>query len=81
MATLMSRDIYDKVGNVEEVNVQLLSMIGSPIHQPQATVIELGAESGITRTLGKQAREIVNDWLSNIDKVTDLVLNQQVGVC
>ena len=37
----MSRDIYDKVGNVEEVNVQLLSMIGGPIHQPRAAVIGL----------------------------------------
>ncbi len=80
LATLMARDIYDKVENVEEVNVQLLSMIGSPIHQPQATVVEMAFEDGITRTLSEQAREIVNDWLTNINKVTDLVLENRVAI-
>lgn len=80
LATLMARDIYDKVENVEEVNVQLLSLIGSPIHLPQAAVIELAVESGITLALSEQAREIVNDWLANIDKVTNLVLNQHVAI-
>lgn len=80
LAMLMARDIYEKIGTVEEVSVQLLSMIGRPIHQPQVTVIELGIEKDVTGALSTQARTIVNHWLMNIDKVTDRILSQQVAI-
>ncbi|MHB0926320.1 MAG: methionine adenosyltransferase [Gallionellaceae bacterium] len=80
LAMLMARDIYEKIGAVEEVNVQLLSMIGRPIHQPQVTVVEFGVEKDVTGALSKQARTIVNNWLMNIDKVTDRILSQQVAI-
>ncbi|MCC6208912.1 MAG: methionine adenosyltransferase [Gammaproteobacteria bacterium] len=80
LAMLLARDIYEKIGAVEEVNVQLLSTIGRPIHQPQVTVIELGVEKDITGALSTQVRMIVNNWLTNIDKVTDRILSQQVAI-
>ena len=80
LAMLMARDIYEKIGAVEEVNVQLLSTIGRPIHQPQVTVIELGVEKDVTGALSTQARTIVSNWLTNIDKVTDRILSQQVAI-
>lgn len=80
LAMLMARDIYEKIGAVEEVNVQLLSTIGRPIHQPQVTVIELGVEKDVTGALSTQVRTIVSNWLTNIDKVTDRILSQQVAI-
>ena len=80
LAMLMARDIYEKIGTVEEVNVQLLSTIGRPIHQPQVTVIELGVGKDIAGILSAEVRTIVNNWLMNIDSVTDRILNQQVAI-
>lgn len=80
LAMLMARDIYEKLGAVEEVSVQLLSSIGRPIHQPQVTVIELGAEKDVVGALSTQVRTIVDHWLANIDEVTDRILNQQVAI-
>ena len=80
LAMLMARDIYEKIGAVEEVSVQLLSMIGRPIHQPQVTVIELGVEKSVTGALSTQVRTIVSNWLANLDEVTDRILSQQVTI-
>ena len=80
LAMLMARDIYEKLGAVEEVSVQLLSSIGRPIHQPQVTVIELGAEKDVTDALSTQVRTIVDNWLANIGEVTDRILNRQVAI-
>lgn len=80
LAMLMARDIYEKLGAVEEVSVQLLSSIGRPIHQPQVTVIELGAEKDVTDALSTQVRTIVDNWLANIGEVTERILNRQVAI-
>ena len=77
MATLISRDIYENVGNVDEVNVQLLSAIGKPIDQPQAAVVELSTPASITAELSGQVKAIVNRWLANVGRITDLVLEQK----
>jgi S-adenosylmethionine synthetase len=81
LAMLMARDIYEKVEAAEEISVQLLSSIGRPIHQPQVTVIELGSEKEVTAALRTQVRAIVDNWLANIGKVTERILNQQVAIC
>ena len=47
LAHRIARAICAEVPEVPEANVQLLSTIGSPIDEPQAAIVEIGAAAGV----------------------------------
>lgn len=78
LATLIARDIHAKVEGAEQVSVQLLSAIGSPIDQPELAGIEIHAPGGMSVSLQSHAAEIADAWLADIQKVTELILDERI---
>jgi S-adenosylmethionine synthetase len=70
-------------GDILEVNVRILSQIGRPISDPQTCSIQLflapGAKSKAAKWQ-KESRAIADNWLNDIGKVTEKVVNGKVTV-
>ncbi|ATU07591.1 methionine adenosyltransferase [Methanohalophilus portucalensis] len=76
LSTQMAWDIVEAVPQVDEVYVRLLSQIGKPIDQPMAASIQVIPEDGANfATVQDDAEAVADEWLGNITKVTDLVIN------
>jgi S-adenosylmethionine synthetase len=86
MYNLLARIIAEEIaeagkGDVKEAWVRLLSQIGAPIDQPQiATAQLIMAEGAKISGIKKEAEAIIDDWLSNITKITDMVVNGELTV-
>ena len=80
LATLIARDIHAKVEGAEQVSVQLLSAIGSPIDQPELAGIEIHAPGGMSVSVQSHAAEIADAWLADIPRVTELILDERIAM-
>lgn len=82
MSKLMADDIAKKVGGNAEVRIRLLSQIGKPVSMPlNASVDIVAAGMDTNPKLPKwksEAESIAAEWLDNIDKVTELIVNGKV---
>jgi S-adenosylmethionine synthetase len=78
LAALIAKDLHARLDDVDEVIVTLLSAIGTPIDDPQVAAIEVSCRRGFSAELNKRASLIADEWLGNIARVTDLILDEQV---
>jgi S-adenosylmethionine synthetase len=80
MSKLIAEDVSKKINTPDaEVRVRLLSQIGKPVSEPLNASIQIVTQD---HTMMKQwtseAYSIAEDWLDNIDKVTELIINGKV---
>ncbi|VVC03923.1 S-adenosylmethionine synthase [Candidatus Burarchaeum australiense] len=83
LAFEIAEDIVNLYPDIEACNVSLLSAIGKPIDQPQSAGIQLflsdGKEAQLPEMQGK-VRGVVDEWLANVTKITELIVEGKVGV-
>ena len=79
MSLLIANDVAKKVSPDVEVRVRLLSQIGKPVSQPLTANVQLVSkdQSQIPKWK-KDAEAIVEDWLDNVDKVSEMIINGKV---
>ena len=80
MSKLIAEDVAKKVSPEVEVRVRILSQIGKPVSEPLNCNVQLVSATE-NKKIGKwkqEAESIANDWLDNVDKVTDLIINGKV---
>jgi S-adenosylmethionine synthetase len=81
LAGICANEIADTVNGAKEVQVRILSQIGSPISQPLvASVNILPAEGAAWNNIQYEAEKIVQEKLTNITKLTELFLHRKVTV-
>jgi S-adenosylmethionine synthetase len=81
LAGICANEIADTVPGAKEVQVRILSQIGSPISQPLvASVSILPSEDAAWNSIEYEAEKIVQDKLSNITQLTELFLHRKVTV-
>ncbi|MDR0509110.1 MAG: methionine adenosyltransferase [Candidatus Methanoplasma sp.] len=82
MTKLIADDVAKSIGGGAEVHVRLLSQIGKPVSEPlTASVDIISANANSDPKLPKwksEAAAIAEDWLENIDKVTELIIEGKV---
>ncbi|MCL2295950.1 MAG: methionine adenosyltransferase [Methanomassiliicoccaceae archaeon] len=82
MSKLIADDIAKNVGGNAEVRVRLLSQIGKPVSEPLTASIDIvSAKASSDPKLQKwksDATAIAEDWLNNVDKVTELIIAGKV---
>jgi S-adenosylmethionine synthetase len=82
LANKIAHEVADNAGgDVEEAHVWIVSQIGKPIDEPQATSVQLALAEGVK--LEKAAREaeaVADRWLSDIGKLTDDVVQGRITV-
>lgn len=81
-ANMIARRIYEEVKGVKEVYVKLLSQIGRPIDDPLIADVKVSLESGVRLTgeLRAEIEGIVDESLSRITELTDLILRGEVSL-
>ncbi|MFQ5909947.1 MAG: methionine adenosyltransferase [Thermoplasmata archaeon] len=68
-------------GDVIEAFVRIVSQIGKPIDEPQAASVQLVLTEGVPlASIKSEAEAITDDWLANISRITNLVVNGEVSV-
>lgn len=78
LANFIAKDVAELEG-VKECYVRILSQIGKPIDQPKILDIELITEKGYTvEDIEPKAKEIAQDWLNNIRKVTEMIIEGKI---
>ncbi len=80
MSKLISEDVAKKVSPEVEVRVRILSQIGKPVSEPLNCNVQLvsATEDKKLPQWKQEAESIAYEWLDNVDKVTDLIINGKV---
>lgn len=80
LAMMMAKDIHEKIGQVNEVYVKLLSVIGERIDLPQIAAVEVSSKAGMTSHLRNRIKAIAEEWFENIRRITNLILEEKVSL-
>lgn len=77
MSILMAEEIAQKVSSDVEVRVRILSQIGKPVSQPLNCSVQLvtNVKEPKMKAWESEANGIANEWLSNVDRITDLIIS------
>jgi S-adenosylmethionine synthetase len=80
LANKIANEIYDKVSGIKEVYVEILSQIGRPIDDPLVANVKVNLENGVklSRDMMREIESIVEENLRNVNKLTELILNENV---
>jgi S-adenosylmethionine synthetase len=73
--------IYNQVPDVSEVYVWLLSEIGTPIDQPQIATAQLIMKKGSSSDVEKEAAEVIEKELENIQAFTMELVAGKCPIC
>lgn len=80
LSTQMARDIVKQVPDVQDVYIRLLSQIGKPIDQPLVASAQIIPKEGTSFAHVKSEAEVViDDWLSNVTKITEMVIRGELN--
>jgi len=80
LSTQMARDIVKQVPEVQDVYIRLLSQIGKPIDQPIVASAQVIPKEGTSFAKVKAEAEVVmDDWLSNVTKITEMVIKGELN--
>ncbi|MDD3043449.1 MAG: methionine adenosyltransferase [Methanosarcinaceae archaeon] len=79
LSTQMAKDVVKAVPEVQDVYIRLLSQIGKPIDQPLVASAQIIPEEGASFTkVQAEAEVVMDDWFSNITKITEMVINGEL---
>jgi len=74
MSTQIARRIAKEIDGIDDVYVKLLSQIGQPIDQPLVASVQISVKDGVKfDSMRKEAEGIVDEWLGNTKKITEMV--------
>lgn len=80
LSTQMARDIVKQVPEVQDVYIRLLSQIGKPIDQPLVASAQIIPKEGTSFAHVKSEAEVViDDWLANVTKITEMVIRGELN--
>ncbi|MCL2712663.1 MAG: methionine adenosyltransferase [Methanomassiliicoccaceae archaeon] len=79
MSKIIAEDVSKKIPADVEVRVRLLSQIGKPVSHPLNANVQLVTkdQSKIAKWK-KEAEVIVENWLDNVDKVSEMIIEGKV---
>lgn len=82
MSKLIADDVAKKVTDEAEIRVRLLSQIGKPVSDPLNASVQIvlphAEDDPRLKTWKSEAEAITADWLDNVDKVSDMIIEGKV---
>ncbi len=82
LAFKIAEDVVNEAGgDVAETHVRIVSQIGKPIDQPQVASVQIiPAKGANVNKYFSEFESIADEWLANINKITDMLLNDEIDV-
>ncbi len=79
LSNKMAQDITKELDGVKQVHVMLLSQIGKPIDHPKAASAQIIVEEGYSvESVNKDVEGIMNNWLEDIGKITEMMVEGKI---
>lgn len=79
LAGEIANEIADSVEGVREVDIKILSEIGRRIDDPKVATAQIITNSGVNRgAMEKKVERVIDEWLSNITDITEMVLREEL---
>jgi len=80
LSTEIANSVVDEVEGIKQVQIRLLSQIGSPIDQPHVADANLVTEDGVTITdIDDDVRAAIDDELADVTSVTRRVIEGELS--
>ncbi|HDD63800.1 MAG TPA: methionine adenosyltransferase, partial [Thermoprotei archaeon] len=80
LAKIVANKIYEETG-VCEVYVEILSQIGKPINKPLiANISIIPSNNSSFNSVKYEAENIMQEWLDNIHRITEMILNREISI-
>jgi S-adenosylmethionine synthetase len=78
----IAEDVYKEAGgDIREIHVKILSQIGTPINKPKAANAQIIMANGVKlERVKNNVYGIMDNWLENIDKITKMIVNNEITV-
>ncbi|MFZ1022939.1 MAG: methionine adenosyltransferase [Thermoplasmata archaeon] len=82
LGNLIAQDIVKETGgNVQEVQVRILSQIGKPVDEPQVASLQILPSNGLKLAQVKsKAEAVANGWFDSIDTIPQKLLTGKLSV-
>lgn len=81
LANQIANEIVEQVEGVQEVSIKLLSEINRRIDDPKVATAQILAKSGVNReSVEAKVKRITDEWLSNIGRITEMVIRGELNV-
>ena len=79
LSNKMAQDITKELDGVKQVHIMLLSQIGKPIDHPKAASAQIIVEDGYSMgSVNSDVEGIMNNWLENIGKITEMMVEGKI---
>lgn len=79
LSNMIANRCYEEVEGIREVYVRILSQIGKPINDPKVLSIQIIPQKGYTvEKLERRVKEIAEEMIGNITKLTEKVIRGEV---
>ncbi len=79
LANQIAHDMVAAIDGIEEVYIRILSQIGQPIDNPRVAsaqvILKKGADVSAVKS---KAETVVDEWLSDISKITEMVVKEEL---
>ncbi len=80
LAFRIAHAIHEQIGEVEEVEVRLLSTIGRPVDEPEIAALEVSTGNGLNAALRKRIAAIAEEQLADIGALTRRILEGEIAL-
>ncbi len=79
LSNKMAQDITKELDGVKQVHIMLLSQIGKPIDHPKAASAQIIVEDSYSMgSVNSDVEGIMNNWLENIGKITEMMVEGKI---
>jgi S-adenosylmethionine synthetase len=79
LANKIANDVVENVDGIREVHIKILSEIGRRIDDPEAATAQIIPESDVTlEVMEKKVQRIIDERLSNIAEITEMVIRGEL---
>ncbi len=79
LANIIANKCVEEIEGIREIYVKILSQIGKPINEPRALCVQVLPKKGYdVESMESKIKEIAEEELSNINKITNLVIEGKV---
>ena len=79
LSNKMAEDITKEIDGIKQVHIMLLSQIGKPIDHPKAASAQIIVEEGYSMaSVNKDVEGIMNNWLEDIGKITEMMVEGKI---
>lgn len=80
LSMVASKKIAEEVKGIEEVYIKILSQIGKPIDEPHVASVQIVPKNGVDfASVEAPAMEIVDEWLTEIPKIQQMIFRGEIS--